>query len=274
MACVERSAVWTSSPRPRACAVAGDPQWETRYRRFEPQLAGAIQEALSLAPDTGAADAVAHTDAANTALVEDLHRAFDLIRQDHLEAARAILFSEAYDGQKRVYAAGMDHLDAELAASVRLAMEGQSRTVRMVLIVSAAGMSLLVLCWFVALRTMNRGNAALVRSHERLSRQSAELAQSNAELDSKVAERTRALEQEIVERTRAQDDQARAAADLELQAAELRRYADVFRNMQVGLNVWCLQDREDRELQADLHQPGRRPFLRCAYRGHPRKAHG
>jgi two-component system, cell cycle sensor histidine kinase and response regulator CckA len=27
--------------------------------------------------------------------------------------------------------------------------------------------------------------------------------------------------------------------------AELRRYADVFRNMQVGLNVWCLQDRED-----------------------------
>ena len=27
--------------------------------------------------------------------------------------------------------------------------------------------------------------------------------------------------------------------------AELRRYADVFRNMQVGVNVWCLQDRED-----------------------------
>ena len=30
-----------------------------------------------------------------------------------------------------------------------------------------------------------------------------------------------------------------------IQAAELRRYADVFRNMQVGLNVWCLPDRED-----------------------------
>ena len=115
----------------------------------------------------------------------------------------------------------------------------------MVLIISAAGMSLLVLCWFVALRTMNRGNATLLRSHERLSRQSAELAQMNAELDSKVAQRTRALEQEVVERTRAQDDQARASADLELQAVELRRYADVFRNMQVGLNVWCLQDRED-----------------------------
>ena len=27
--------------------------------------------------------------------------------------------------------------------------------------------------------------------------------------------------------------------------AELRRYADVFRNMQVGVNVWCLQDVED-----------------------------
>src|SRR4029077_11881182 len=27
--------------------------------------------------------------------------------------------------------------------------------------------------------------------------------------------------------------------------AELRRYADVFRNVQVGLNVWCLEDRDD-----------------------------
>jgi signal transduction histidine kinase/ActR/RegA family two-component response regulator len=79
----------------------------------------------------------------------------------------------------------------------------QADRVRLVFILSAAAMSLLVLSWFLALRTMNRGNAAVVRGRERAG---------------------------------AQDD---------LQAAELRRYADVFRSIHVGLNVWCLEDRED-----------------------------
>src|SRR5882762_7217253 len=46
-----------------------------------------------------------------------------------------------------------------------------------VLIISVATVSLLVLSWFVAVRTMNRGKAAPVR------RQSAELGLLNAELD-------------------------------------------------------------------------------------------
>jgi PAS domain S-box-containing protein len=167
----------------RMGAVTGDPQWEARYRSVEPQLEGAIQEALSLAPATGAAEAAAQIGAANTALVEMERKAFDLVRQGHLEAARATLFSGAYDEQKRVYAAGMDRLDWALAESARRALEGQGRSVRMVLITSTVAMSLLVPCWLVAVRTMNRGNAALVRSQERLSRQSAELARLNAERD-------------------------------------------------------------------------------------------
>jgi PAS domain S-box-containing protein len=325
----------------RMCAVTGDPQWEARYRTFEPQLESAIREALSLAPDTGAADAVAHTDAANIALVEMENRAFDLIRQNHLEDARAILFSGAYDGQKRVYAAGMEQLDASLAASVQRAVEGETRRVRIVPLISAVAMSLLVLCWFVALRTMNRGNAALVRSYERLSRQSVELAQLNAELDRetqfRVSEgRLRAVLdaaldavigmdaeevitywnpraeaifgwrreeafgkrlRDLIIPERYREGHSRGLArfltsgegpilnrrtelhglrrdgtefpvELSITAvkqgetysfsgfladiterkraeAELRRYADVFRNIQLGLNVWCLQDRAD-----------------------------
>ena len=167
----------------RMGAVTGDPQWEGRYRSVEPQLESAIQQALSLVPHTGAAEAVAQIGAANTALVEMANKAFDLTRQGHPEAARAALFSGAYDEQKRVYAAGLDRLDEGLAESARRALEGQRRRVRMVLITSAVAMSLLVLCWLVAVRTMNRGNAALVRSQERLSRQSAELARLNAEGD-------------------------------------------------------------------------------------------
>ncbi len=31
----------------RMCALTGDPSWEARYRRFEPQLDDAIKEALT-----------------------------------------------------------------------------------------------------------------------------------------------------------------------------------------------------------------------------------
>ena len=124
----------------------------------------------------GAADAVARTDAANMALVEMENRAFDLIRQDHLESARAILFSRAYDEQKRIYQRGWTPRLRALGVGPAGAGRAQASRVRMVLITLAAAMSLLVFCWFVALRTMNRGNAALVLSHQRLSRQSAELA--------------------------------------------------------------------------------------------------
>jgi len=219
----------------RMGAVTGDPQWEARYREAEPQLSRAIQEALALTSGTGGREAVARTDAANTALVEMEKRAFDLIRENKMEAARATLFSPAYDAQKGVYAAGMEQLDSALAESVRRTLDGTIRRVRSVMVLSAAATLSLVSCWFVALRNMNRGKLALLGSHERLSRQSAELAELNTELDRKVGERTRALEVEIVERTRVQDQQARVAADLELQAA-------VMRNMREGMLLVRMDD--------------------------------
>src|SRR6185503_3348035 len=37
----------------RMAAATGEARWEERYRKFEPELGKAIQEALSLAPDAG-----------------------------------------------------------------------------------------------------------------------------------------------------------------------------------------------------------------------------
>jgi len=50
----------------RMAAATGDPQWEARYRKFEPQLDKAIKEILKLAPS----ESLAQTDAANLRLVE------------------------------------------------------------------------------------------------------------------------------------------------------------------------------------------------------------
>jgi hypothetical protein len=55
---------------------------------------------------SGASDIVARTDSANAALVEMENRAFDLVRRNRRDEARATLFSGEYDRQKRIYAAG------------------------------------------------------------------------------------------------------------------------------------------------------------------------
>ncbi len=54
----------------RMGAATGELQWEVRYRKFEPELGGAIKEALSLAPKSVAVETIARTDAANSALVD------------------------------------------------------------------------------------------------------------------------------------------------------------------------------------------------------------
>ena len=177
----------------RMGAATGDPQWETRYREFDPGLSRALREALALAPEVGAAAVVRRTEAANSALVQIENRVFELVRQNDLEAARAALSSAEYGRQKGIYAAGMDALDAALEQSGRQAIDGEVRRVRVVLAVSAAMLGLLGLCWVVASRAMNRRSASLAQDRERLLRLSAELEELNATLDLKVAQRTRQL---------------------------------------------------------------------------------
>ncbi len=177
----------------RMAAATGDPQWETRYQTFDPQLTAAITEAQSLAPNAASKEVVARTEAANTALVAMEQHAFDLVRQRRYDEARAALFSEEYDRQKRIYAEGMDALNRGLKESVRDAIAADARRTWIVFMVSVGALLLLVLCWVVALRTMNRWRLALLANQERLATQSAELAQLNASLDSTVAERTAEL---------------------------------------------------------------------------------
>jgi PAS domain S-box-containing protein len=189
----------------RMAAATGDPRWEARYRVFDPQLGRAIEDALSLAPETGSTDAVARTQAANTELVRMENKAFELVRQKRLEEARATLFSEEYDRLKAVYADGMRALEAALEHAVQRAMEAEVRRLRFVLIISAAILPVLFGSWVIALRTMNRWKAMLARNQDRMSAQAAELAQLNADLERRVVERTAELERSREESLRSQE---------------------------------------------------------------------
>src|SRR6185295_6304582 len=91
----------------RMCAQTGDTRWESRYKLFEPKLDEAIKESVRLAPEAYENEAASATDAANTALVDMETRAFALVQEGRRAAATALLFSPAYEEQKRIYAAGM-----------------------------------------------------------------------------------------------------------------------------------------------------------------------
>ncbi|MCP4040792.1 MAG: hypothetical protein GY731_02395, partial [Gammaproteobacteria bacterium] len=111
----------------RMAATTGDPRWERRYRQFEPQLETAIKESIHLASETHSIEGAIETDAANTKLVDMENSAFDLVRQGRTDEARALLFSEEYEREKRIYAHGMTHFGHPQHHYVRL--EGLRSTI-------------------------------------------------------------------------------------------------------------------------------------------------
>lgn len=138
----------------RMCALTGEPSWEARYRRFEPQLDAAIREAMS---STLGAQTTKETDEANAALIEMEQRSFDLVRQGKLKEAEAVLFSPEYDRQKSVYSAGMESLGRQLAAAAHAAMELQRSRISFQLVGGAVVIGVLVVGWTVIVRLADRG---------------------------------------------------------------------------------------------------------------------
>ncbi|WP_157268431.1 putative bifunctional diguanylate cyclase/phosphodiesterase [Azohydromonas aeria] len=177
----------------RMAAATGDLAWERRYREVEPRLDAAIKEALALAPDAARGSAAAATDAANTALVTMENQAFELVRQGRAERAQQLLAGDEYTHQKRIYGAGMVEFNQHLLdASEALGRQMLSSARRSVGITLASALGLLLGVLFV-LRSTRRWQHAVMRSHEALNARSAELAELNVRLDTRVRERTQAL---------------------------------------------------------------------------------
>jgi signal transduction histidine kinase len=205
----------------RMAAVTGEPEWEARYRQFEPALDAAINEAGALAPQA-AQSATAQTDEANLKLVEMEHRAFDLVRSGRLAEAYAILFSSEYEAQKWVYKSGVETF---LALMDRQVESDQARTRRQLLLF-LGGLTLMfgvfLVAWAVVLRTTRRWQGLLVRNTQRLAEQARELSLMNQTLDRRVEERT----QELVQRERVAqsllEDLRTAKSQIEQQAATLQ----------------------------------------------------
>lgn len=141
----------------RMAALTGDPAWEARYRKLEPELDAAIAEVLgnSLGVET-----TRQTEVANEALVQMEHAALDLARQGKLGEAKTRLFNGEYARQKAIYSDGMDKLGLQLAESAHAAMETEKKRITFQLIGGAVIIALLIAGWLVIVRIVNQGMKA------------------------------------------------------------------------------------------------------------------
>ncbi len=145
-------------------AATGDAAWEARYLRFEPALDAAIKEAERLAPEAFATRAAEQTDAANAKLVAMEHRAFDLVRAGRGREAIAVLSSDEYWRQKRIYAEGTERVAAAIADRVAAAVGGQRRRAALSLLSIVVAMSVTAGAWLMTVATLRRTLAAHARA--------------------------------------------------------------------------------------------------------------
>ena len=140
----------------RMSAATADPQWEARYRRFDPQLSQALEEAARLAPEWGSGQAAAETNATNTQLVAMENRAFELVHQGQRAGALQLLASEEYASQKKVYSDGTAELRRFLKQTIdSVRARGQVDTRRVSLSAVIAGL-LLIPGWLFLLQAAPR----------------------------------------------------------------------------------------------------------------------
>lgn len=108
----------------RLGALTGAPEWERRYEDVVPLLDQALARALELSP--ASREPLDQVDDHNQRLIAAERQAFALARADRREEAVALVLGEAYEVDKRRYAAGLERFmadldQASLALELRLA---------------------------------------------------------------------------------------------------------------------------------------------------------
>ena len=167
----------------RMAAATGDPQWEARYNRHEPELDGAIKEAMSLAPEVYGGDAASVTDAANLNLVEMERQAFEAVRRGRADEAGAILNSDRYRSEKRIYAEGMSTLAMGLSEYISAGLQGEYHQALLHISAVMLLIPFLFISLFLVYRAVRKWHLDITESNLRLQRMNDELNRKNAELD-------------------------------------------------------------------------------------------
>jgi signal transduction histidine kinase/CheY-like chemotaxis protein len=132
----------------RMAAATGDLRWEQRYREHEPELDAAIQEVIALAPEARIGLSAEATDAANVALVEMEHAAFDLVRAGRLAEAQQRLFDDEYERQKAIYSDGIQESNEVIRRRADASLGAQRRHIVLAAVLCALIVVMLAVIWW------------------------------------------------------------------------------------------------------------------------------
>ncbi len=185
----------------RMAATTGNRQWETRYRKFEPPLDTAIQKAIELAPETFENHA-AQTDAANIQLVAMENHAFTLVRNGATDDALAILFSNDYQRQKKIYAEGIEKTNLAIKKKISRHLYSYKNTLEKTSKFSLASLVILATAWLIILallaqhlRWKQQAETHLQKSRHAIQQRNIQLKGSQIELEQKADELEKTLDE-------------------------------------------------------------------------------
>jgi len=179
----------------RMAATTGDRRWEDRYNAHVTDLDAAIKEAKRLAGPLVDAKELQDTDDANVRLVELETESFRLVRAGATDRAQALLFSDEYEEQKRIYAGGLALVVARLRADAANALRRERREAELLLATTVLMAVVLLIAWVIIIRGLHRWRAALrLAEREREERRAALQEQQLAELRERHALETLAAE--------------------------------------------------------------------------------
>jgi PAS domain-containing protein/ABC-type transporter Mla subunit MlaD len=166
----------------RLAASTGDVKWADRYDTFLQPMDDAIRNAGSLAPQDLNDKLQKETGEANTRLVEMETQALDLVRKGQAAQAAALLYSDAYEADKKILAGGSDSFNAALNAM----LDGERAAIGQRIIAGggAAALALigLIFAWFKVYRTLGRWSVDMNDLLHRRSTSERELVQQAEEL--------------------------------------------------------------------------------------------
>ncbi len=253
----------------RMAAATGDPQWEQRYRKFEPKLDAAIKEAMKLAPEAYSGKAAGKTDVANIKLVAMENRAFDLVRRKKLNEARALLFSDEYETQKKIYAEGMTEFASGLSSASTTSLVRKHRQALGHIVAVGLLIPLMIIGWFFVFRTTRKWARALRDNNLRLTVQAKELAEYKGHLEELVETRTGELEranqqlrEEVTARKRAEQTLRASEEHLRVTLASIGdaviavdtdRRVENLNGTAEQLTGWTLEEARGRSLEEVFH---------------------
>lgn len=166
--------VLTSSAR--LGATTGNPQWQERYLKFVPQLDAALAEAKNLLPSVFETGAISKTNEANTKLIQMEEKAFGLIQQKNLEAAKSILLSREYDRQKEIYSQGLEEATQALSNYVNVSIQKKSQQAFSTILVIGAAFIILLFAWIAVFRIIKQYLQTINEASIALSNTSTEIA--------------------------------------------------------------------------------------------------